>query len=283
MRPPAQAPPGAALITRLQRSAGNAAVARLVLARYEAGEHAQMGEARSITVNTVPMTEGELIALGDFYATAAEMMAADPAELTKLRDLIRQDQDAFMKFPGAIPVKTEDWEEALKGRPEGAYRELLLDNEGHFAPPSAGGSAGGEDHRSLFFSNHGQALERAHAAAATTKTVPDDALALNGFACHFLTDAFSAGHLFNKAEMLGRIEEAWNAIDESLGPDQQNTFTARGVGDRARAPRGEPHPRRPRGESPDDDRRLAGRHRGELLEAADAGHIRSRRSSTTWS
>ena len=201
-----------------------------VVARFEAGEHAQMGEDRMVTITSregepVEMSQGELIALADFYATPEDMMHAPKVELEALVEDIRRDKDARMGVPGAEPVSTKEWQDDLVDRPEGkGYLDLLADNEGHFGPPTSGG-AGGEDHRSLFFRNHLKALQAAHAQASTTKTVPEAATILNGFACHFLTDAFSAGHLFNKAEMLTRVAAAWNAIDEHLGPDQHNSFT----------------------------------------------------------
>jgi hypothetical protein len=225
----------ARVLSGLQRTAGNAAVARLMrptLARYEAGEHSQMGAARTVTINGATMTEGELLALGDFYATGEDMLAAPKAELEKLRDLIRRDQDAMERFPGAKPVEQWEWDEAMPNRPPGkGYFDLLEDNASHFAPPSAGVGKPGQDHQSMFFAYHQQALDKAKAEATKSKQVPPDATALNGFAGHFLTDAFSAGHLFNKAEMLKRAEEAWKAVaDEAWGWDVSNTFT-QGVAD----------------------------------------------------
>lgn len=222
----------------LQRTAGNAAVSRLiasgarrpVLARFEAGEHARLGDpGRTIKVAGVPVTEGELIALGDFYASPKDLMEADPSELVRLRDLIRRDEDARMGFPGVKPVGDDEWEEAMKDRPPGkTYLDLAKDNAGHFAPGTDFGPPG-RDHKSLFFEYHKQAIEKAQANATGSKTVPDEAVAINGFACHFLTDAFAAGHLFNKAAMLERAQDAWKqAADEEYGYDLENTFS-RGV------------------------------------------------------
>ena len=36
----------------------------------------------------------------------------------------------------------------------------------------------------------------------------DEALGINAFADHFLTDAFSAGHLFNKEDVMEKFEVA---------------------------------------------------------------------------
>ena len=203
----------------MQRTAGNAAATRFV-ARYEAGEHAQMGsDAPLIDFNGVLVSEGELIALGDFYASSEDMLKAEHDELAWLVRLIRQDKMAFEGVPGVQPVTTEEWKAALAGRDPGkGYFDLLADNAAHFAG----------DNRTEFFVNHRKALKIAHAAAGRSDTVPTEARVVNGWACHYLTDAFSAGHLFDKGDMLTRIAATWNAINEARGPDLENTFT-RGV------------------------------------------------------
>lgn len=224
-RPQPSATPAAArrpeqhALLQLQRTAGNAAVTAMV-ARYEAGEHAQMGHDEPlIKFKGVAVSEGELIALGDFYASSEDMSNADPTELAELVRLIRQDKDAFEGVPGVKPVTTEDWKKALAGREPGKqYFDLLADNEAHFAG----------DNKTEFFVNHRKALKIAHAAAGRSNEVPTEARVVNGWACHYLTDAFSAGHLFDKDVMLERVRQAWGTIDEAWGPDQENTVT-RGV------------------------------------------------------
>ena len=118
--PPAP-PLKSASILALQRSAGNAAVARLLggssaprraVARFEAGEHARLGEDRLVKVNTVEMTEGDLIALADFYASVEDMNKAPVAELEALRDLIHQDRQHFERVPGVEAVTTKQWKDA---------------------------------------------------------------------------------------------------------------------------------------------------------------------------
>jgi hypothetical protein len=205
---PAPAIPSLALVTQLQRSAGNAAVTRM-LARFEAGEHTQMAGTHSATIGTPPpgikVEEADLLALGDFYPSAEKMMAAPVSELQAVIPLIHQDRDFRLGKGGTAPTE-KDWTTA---KPD--YKTVLLDNASHFAPGSTPSGPGG-DHKSMFFQYHGQALEKAHeSAAAGGKTVPNDAIALNAFACHFLTDAFAAGHLFNKQEMLAQARQAWDA------------------------------------------------------------------------
>lgn len=204
------------IVLALQRSAGNAAVTRLMtrparagrrlVSRYEAGEHAQFGGTKVVTINGVAIKEGELIAMGDFYETADLMLSADPRELTRLVKLIRRDVQARLGGTGATEVSNAEWEAATAGRPRGqSYADLAEDNATHFAPGP------GRNHKSEFERWHRKALEIAHQQAPGGWAVPDKAYAINAFACHFLTDAFSAGHLINKQTIIDRAIIAWKA------------------------------------------------------------------------
>ncbi len=223
--------PAPALLLQLQRSAGNAAVARLLarspaprmIARFEAGEHSQMAGDGGAMIGTpapgIKVEEADLLALGDFYASAEAMMAAPTSELHDLVVLIQQDRDFRLGKGGKAPT-TADWKRA---KPD--YEEVLMDNASHFAPGAAQSGPGG-DHKSMFFQYHQGALEKAHQAAAQgAKAVPDEAIAINGFACHFLTDAFAAGHLFNKEDMLAQARAAWDAQVSTGLFLPENTFT----------------------------------------------------------
>ena len=144
----------------------------------------------TIDVKGVSFTHGQMIALGDFYATPAEMLSAPKTELEQLKVLIIKDQES----PGI--VKTEEWKGVLGAR----YDTLLEDNASHFAPSDpalieAGGNSRA-DNKSEWEKVHKQALDAAVTGAR------DDALMINAFGDHFLTDAFAAGHLFNKQDLM---------------------------------------------------------------------------------
>jgi hypothetical protein len=231
-RPASGADPAVARLLALQRSAGNAAVAGLIgarrtLARFEAGEHAQMGGSGHATIGTpeaiggpqVSVSEGQLIALGDFYASFREMEYAPVSQLEELLKLIERDRK-FRLGQGEKEVSAEEW---TKAKPD--YAALTLDNAAHFAPGS--GPASGADHKSTFAANHKKALALAHSTADIRQpTVTGEAIARNAFACHFLTDAFAAGHLFNKEEMIARIGPLWNAQETFGFIAKQTAFTA---------------------------------------------------------
>ena len=218
------------MVLALQRAAGNAAVTRLVtrparagrqrLSRYESGEHAQFGGSKTVTINGVAVSEGELIAMGDFYETADLMLSADPAELTRLIKLIRRDVQARTGVAGVTEVSNAEWEAATAGRPSGqSYADLAEDNATHFAPGP------GRNHKSEFERWHRKALEIAHQQAPGGWAVPDRAYAINGFACHFLTDAFSAGHLVNKQTVIDRAIKAWAATPTTGVIFKENALT----------------------------------------------------------
>ena len=210
----APAPPLAARVLQFQRGAGNAAVTRL-LARYEGGEHAQMGSAtRGMKVNGVELTESDLVAMGDLYKDPAAMQKADPAELTRLRDLVRRDKEHFEGKAGVKAVSNTEWEAATKGRPAGErYMDLAKANDTHFAPLASGAASTKGDHKSEFRKHHLNALGKvleASKARGGPGGVPDEAKLINGFGTHFLTDAFSAGHLVNKDDAMTQAKTAWS-------------------------------------------------------------------------
>ena len=157
-----------------------------------AGEEPQ----RTLNINGVSVTYGEVIALGDFVASPDDLYAMAAVDLTRLVALLRTE----MASPGT--VTTEQWNAATND----AYLTLAQANVSHFAPPDptlvATGAASGVDHKSQWEQFHAQALALAQAGDR------DRALVVNAFGDHFLTDAFSAGHLFNKQDLMRRFATA---------------------------------------------------------------------------
>lgn len=236
-----------AAILDLQRTAGNAAVTTLIesatgrrrslrvgqvfpalhLQRYEAGEHAQFGarkgkKERTFTINSVKVSYGEMIAMGDFFENHDELRkfaAAQPEDFTQLVQLIRREK-VFFTNPDALPEKlrrmisTPEWEWALRKQPAGQqYLDMAGKNVTHFAPPPLPAHPG-LDHAGEWRKYHVEAIQLA------LEGKMDDAMETNAFGDHFLTDAFSAGHLINKANVmatakanLGKLQnESWHLI-----------------------------------------------------------------------
>jgi hypothetical protein len=224
-------PVTAANVLRLQRSAGNRAVSGMVdrsrerrsaLQRYEAGEHAQVGGPETVMVNGVEMSQGEVNAMGDFFGSPNAMQSASPEELTALRDLVRRDRDARTGKPGAVPVSTEEWEIATHGR----YLKLAAENRAHFAPPAGSPGLVGENHKARWYELHRQALFQAwFDGRFNGHKVSNGARTVNAFGAHFLTDAFSAGHLINKPMVTQFAREHWDKAATTGLLFKENKFT----------------------------------------------------------
>lgn len=180
-------------MSKLQGTIGNRGV-QAIVQRYEGGEHAQFGARageveKKFTVNGVEMTYGEVIAMGDLFKDRDGFRQCSKTELEALLTLIRRERDK-----GIGSVTEKDWIEAAGQR----YVDLASKNEGHFAAAGSpsGFEAGDADNRARWFTYHEQALK-----LAQQKKV-EEGLLTNAFGDHFLTDAFSAGHLINKKEVM---------------------------------------------------------------------------------
>jgi len=213
----------AGTLASLQRCAGNRAVARAAagrrLARYEAREHALFGgPGRTLKVGGADITEAELQAMGDFYKSPEAMVAdaaANRGKFEKLRDEIRSDRT--LREQGKDGRPEQAWISATAHRPKGeTYLDLASVNLAHFAP-----GKGAEDHRKAFVALHRRALDAAKAAGKVT----DEAAMLNAFGGHFLTDAFAAGHLVNKREVMDTAGQKFDAMSTTGTLIKENDFS----------------------------------------------------------
>jgi hypothetical protein len=223
-------------IRLLQRTAGNRAVARLlaprpttcVLQRYESPEHQDIGdryfselasfvgaqggadwvkkyglEADVRGIGTDPMlnrgagiklgdrtlTPGDVIALsGDFYASPEALEKANPKELEEILDAIGKERRGELSGAEANAAYQAI---TLRYRSrDQSFLELAKRNEPHFTPGNR------KEWRRL----HEVALALARGAKDDPKAL-NRALLTDAAAAHFLTDAFAAGHLFDKSKL----------------------------------------------------------------------------------
>jgi LysM repeat protein len=153
-------------------------------------------KSATFTVNGVVLDYGVGIAMADLFESPEQMAKVSPEELKELAALIKREQT------GGKPVTTEEWQKATRGR----YLKLAEKNVTHFAPPNAGfvtpsaRGAASPNHKSEWEKHHKAALE---AAVSGDK---DKALMINAFGDHFLTDAFAAGHLINKLDVMEQFK-----------------------------------------------------------------------------
>ncbi len=177
------------------------------------------------------MTEGEVVTLGDFYLNPSRTKAPK-AELEHLVKLIRQDTQYKQGVKGVTKVKQSQWEGATSTHASGeTYQQLAFSNDTHYGPDvrseqqrkhdevmiqyGHGWDDGFKpqrrgDHRSEWERYHREAtIEARVAALGGAKTVPEKAVVINGFASHFLTDAFAAGHLRAKSQIMDFAKLKW--------------------------------------------------------------------------
>jgi LysM repeat protein len=147
----------------------------------------------TFTIKGVTLEYGEGISMGDFYLDPMQMISAPEKELLALSALIKKEKSG-------TPVTNKEWDDATGGR----YSDLAEKNEAHFAPPNArlvdiSSAAHGWNHKTEWERYHRMALDKSHSGAK------NDALQFNAFADHFLTDAFAAGHLINKRDVMEKF------------------------------------------------------------------------------
>jgi hypothetical protein len=177
----------------------------------EAVKDALKAKELTFIVSGVTLDYGEGIAMGDLFEAPEQMLSAPDAKLKELSRLIQKDKSG----PAGV-VTTKEWNAATGGQ----YLELAQKNEAHFAPSNsafvpASGSVGA-DHKSSWEKYHTLAIREAQAGNR------DKALAINAFADHFLTDAFAAGHLFNRRDLM-------NFFNSRLTVNPKGEFTADSV------------------------------------------------------
>lgn len=170
---------------------------RRTLARFEPGEHVQFGlPGRTVTLGGEEVEERYVIAMADFYRDPEALLREKRTNIASLVALIRRDEATRSRdAPEAELIKEEAWTEWSKGagHKEGErYMDLNKRNEGHFEGLN----------KERWLKWHRKALRLAGAAGRVT----DEARIYNAFANHFLTDAFSAGHMFDKVATKARAK-----------------------------------------------------------------------------
>ena len=182
-----------------------------MIQRYDAFEHAKAGDRaagkRTITVGGSTLTSGEINALADLYGSPDDLLKADPSELKALVALVRR------QVAGGTVAESE-WDRASGGR----YNQLNLKNSPHFAPrnstiinPPSGSPTPSPDNLTTFTRFYTETVKAIQDSQLESDPVKKQALvdrstATAGFAEHYLMDAFSAGHLFNKDDFIEKLK-----------------------------------------------------------------------------
>lgn len=172
---------------------------------YESGEHAELGDAAAgsqvVEIHGVPVSSGQIAALADYFPSVEAIYDCDPAVFAEVIRLLELESAQ----PGS--VSAEQWDALL----DGAYSELARSNDAHFSAsdptllPDSGSDA--PSNASTWEEGHRAAVERAQAGDV------EAALVEEAFVEHFIQDAFAAGHLFNKADLIAQIEQAAGPVE----------------------------------------------------------------------
>ncbi|MEV0296332.1 OmpA family protein [Nocardia sp. NPDC050710] len=182
------------MLLGLQRQAGNRAVgtaiaARPTVQRFVGREHKELGDGTGRTVdlgNGVVLSWGDLVALaGDEYATLDDLLADTRDEAGKQR-LLAAFRDDHIPDPAhsRLPEPTAE----QKSDRLVTFLKLAAENTSHF---NASGQA-----IDRWATDHTAAITAALDAGLTKNEAGLQlALAREAFAQHFLTDAFSGGHI----------------------------------------------------------------------------------------
>ncbi|RYC05226.1 hypothetical protein [Nocardioides zhouii] len=176
----------------------------------------------------VLLSYGQVVAMGGDLVSAPETMMSMPAaDLLRLKSLVERSTKYYegKKSDKRLDVSNSEWDDATHGQ----YLVLADKNDDHFAPhtlplPFAPNNPH-TNHKAAWEFFHGSAIEEAqrYYLANPSGTFPEQALIRNAFADHFLTDAFSAGHLFNKEVLKSMFRQNFY-LGAALNPGGERFF-----------------------------------------------------------
>jgi hypothetical protein len=170
-------------------------------------------KGKRFTVQGVTLTVGDIIAMGgDFYASPADLLKADPGELEEIRDAMREEREGKLKGGKAnerYQAITQKYIGRGKRSKDHTFLGLARVNAPHFTPTN----------RTAWKTLHMQALQAAREAGKDASKL-DTALLIDTFGAHFLTDAFASGHLFDKQKLEVEID-GWLARNKVAPPNPE--------------------------------------------------------------
>lgn len=204
---------------------------------YDTGEHVLTGgdlyEGR-LRVGKGPAVNfsyGQIIAMADLFGSVDEMMAADARDLQKIKTLIERSTSFYKgnKANRSLDVSDEEWQGVTADR----YLKLAEDNYEHFSPdvlfngaPFAKAAHKYGTNKSAWEAYHQRAIQeaqKAYLSSSNSTVFPEQALIVNAFGDHFLTDAFASGHIINKETTIAYFKSNFYS-GSSLKPEGKEFF-----------------------------------------------------------
>jgi hypothetical protein len=184
----------------------------LRIQRFGSEEHVRLGKEAEPGQNVL-ITEfgrisyGEMIALGDFFSSVSEIesLAGSPDGKAQISYALWKVNPAGRPRPRSDPTAENEVEDR--------YNRLAAHNETHFSI----GSSAGNSNREQYIARHREALHTAWFQGLNPLVVRrSDWQAQEAFADHFLTDAFSAGHVRTQR---GAIQRHWEGLYPNFRQD----------------------------------------------------------------
>ena len=160
----------------------------------------------------VQFSYGQIVAMGDFYESVDQMLAASPAELNRLKALIQRNTEYYR---GDRRDASKNVERRRVGQrhqrplPRAGRRQLRplraggADRDGTGPAGSTTTAAAGRS----CTSGRSPRCSGCVLAHPDSSPFPSGPLATNAFADHFLTDAFASGHLINKEVVIDKFRQ----------------------------------------------------------------------------
>ncbi len=157
--------------------------------KWDSPEHMRLGDTTGVMIDIgdgVQLTFGQVVALaGDEFGSLEELMAATKTD--DGRAMIRAHLERA-SIPGTAAAMLPAPTDKQRSQASSEYITLAMDNSEHFA----GGGTAVEN----WLSHHAQAIDKAiQAGLYMDNTLLNEAHMAEAFGDHFLTDAFSSGHI----------------------------------------------------------------------------------------
>jgi hypothetical protein len=212
---------------------------------FDSWEHKLVGDSVAgapYQVGHIELTHGDVVMLmGDYFDMRPDGLAGDNLRLLAAKpskhpghevgtvDEVLCALDDCQQAPGSDPrfgpggawekvTFSDDVKAAMKGR----FKRLAMKNREHFANPTAGqeGGAPREAAGGSYRAMHEQAILDAYTAGTKSHDITD-ALVYEAGSEHFLTDAFSAGHVRTPRASL---QSHWSKVYPDFGEQLARTL-----------------------------------------------------------
>ena len=184
-----------------------------VEAQHGSEDHGKLGGDTKVQVGPHELTTGQVNFLVDYVPSLDALAKISPEDLAKGFELIEK-----MENHALSPDETKEFNRIFPD-----YADIGLDNSDHFAPPSSGVAPTGSEN---FLGQIREHLGKAHDQASSGDL--NGALATASWGGHYIADAFSAGHLVNKDEMMFHARALLMFTEKDVFSEAARTVVANG-------------------------------------------------------